>query len=43
MDVVIQAMLTMNRWKVPDAATTIKATMDANKARGVQVVGDDDV
>ena len=37
-DVVIQAMLTMNRWKVPDATTTIKATMDANKARGVQVV-----
>ena len=38
-DVVIQAMLTLNRWKVPDASTTLKATMDANKARGVQVVG----
>ena len=37
-DVVIQAMLTLNRWKVPDASTTLKATMDANKARGVQVV-----
>ena len=38
-DVVIQAMLTLNRWRVPDAAATIKATMDANSARGVQVVG----
>jgi mono/diheme cytochrome c family protein len=37
-DVVIQAMLTLNRWKVPDAAVTIKETMDANPARGVQVV-----
>ena len=41
-DVVIQAMLTMNKWKVPDAAATIKATADANKARGVQLVADDD-
>ena len=38
MDVVIQAMLTINRWKVPDAAATIKATMESNQARGVQVV-----
>ena len=37
-DVVIQAMLTLNRWKVPDAAAAIKATMEANPARGVQVV-----
>ena len=37
-DVVIQAMLTLNRWKVPDAAATIKETMDLNPARGVQVV-----
>ena len=37
-DVVIQAMLTLNRWKVPDAAATIKETMNANPARGVQVV-----
>ena len=37
-DVVIQAMLTLNRWKVPDAAATIKATMESNQARGVQVV-----
>ena len=28
----------MNRWKVPDAATTIKATMESNQARGVQLV-----
>ena len=37
-DVVIQAMLTLNRWKVPEAAATIKATMESNQARGVQVV-----
>jgi mono/diheme cytochrome c family protein len=37
-DVAIQALLTMNKWKVPDAAATIKATADSNKARGVQVV-----
>jgi mono/diheme cytochrome c family protein len=38
-DVVTQAMLTLSRWKVPDAATTIRATMDTNRARGVQLVG----
>jgi mono/diheme cytochrome c family protein len=37
-DVVIQAMLTLNRWKAPDAAAIIKATMESNQARGVQVV-----
>ncbi len=37
-DVVIQSMLTMNRWKVPDGAAVIKETMDANQARGVQIV-----
>jgi mono/diheme cytochrome c family protein len=37
-DVVIQAMLTMNRWKVPESDATIKATMDSNQAKGVQVV-----
>jgi mono/diheme cytochrome c family protein len=37
-DVVIQSMLTMNRWKVPDATATIKATADSNKTRGVQTV-----
>jgi mono/diheme cytochrome c family protein len=35
-DVVIQAMLTMDRWKAPDAAATIRATAQANRARGVQ-------
>src|SRR5262249_11878738 len=38
-DVVIQAMLTMNRWKVPDSDATIKSTIDSNNAKGVQVVG----
>ena len=37
-DVVIQALLTINRWKTPDAATTTKTTMESNSARGVQVV-----
>ena len=37
-DVAIQAMLTMNKWNVPDAGAVIKSTADANKARGVQVV-----
>src|SRR5436190_45034 len=39
-DVAIQAILTLNVLKVPDAAATIKAAMDANKARGVQFVAD---
>jgi mono/diheme cytochrome c family protein len=37
-DVVIQAMLTMNRWKVPDAPAAIKAVADTNKTRGPQFV-----
>ena len=37
-DVVIQAMLTINKWKVADAPATIKAVADRNKARGVQLV-----
>src|SRR5204862_1703768 len=39
-DVAIQAILTLNVLKVPDAAPTIKAAMDANQARGVQFVAD---
>ena len=39
-DVVIQAMLTMNVLKVADASTALKAVMDGNKARGVQFVAD---
>jgi mono/diheme cytochrome c family protein/glucose/arabinose dehydrogenase len=38
-NVVIQALLTMNRWKVPEAAATTKAAMEKNTARGVQLVG----
>jgi mono/diheme cytochrome c family protein len=37
-DVVIQAMLTLNTLKVPDAPAVLRATLDANKARGVQLV-----
>ena len=37
-DVAIQAMLTLNRWKVPGAADTLKAMMERRKERGVQVV-----
>jgi putative membrane-bound dehydrogenase-like protein len=39
-DVVIQAMLTMNVLKVADAPVTLRAAMDGNKARGVQFVAD---
>ena len=39
-DVVIQAMLTMNVLHVADTRSTVKAAMDANRARGVQFVGD---
>ena len=38
-DVVIQAMMTMNTLRVPDAAPLIRTTMAANAARGVQLVG----
>ena len=34
----IQSLLTMNRWKVPEAAAVIKATAESNKAKGVQTV-----
>ncbi len=37
-DVVVQSMLTMNKWKVADSTATIKALADSNKARGVQLV-----
>ena len=37
-NVSIQAMLTMNTLKVPEAAAVAKAVGDANKARGIQVV-----
>jgi len=38
-DVVIQAMMTLNTLKVPDAASVVKATVAANHARGVQLIG----
>jgi len=37
-NVSIQALLTMNKWRVPDAAAVIKATAAANTAAGVQLV-----
>jgi mono/diheme cytochrome c family protein/glucose/arabinose dehydrogenase len=39
-DVVIQAMLTMNVLKVPETAATVKAVADTNKSRGVQFVAE---
>lgn len=39
-DVAIQAILTTNLLKTPEAAATVKAAMDSNKARGVQFVAD---
>jgi mono/diheme cytochrome c family protein len=38
-DVVIQAMLTLNLFKVPDLTSVIEATRAADPARGVQEVG----
>jgi mono/diheme cytochrome c family protein len=38
-DVVIQAMLTLNLFKVSDVADVIKAAQESNKAKGVQDVG----
>jgi len=37
-DVVIQSLLTINKWKVPEAESTIKAVAGTNKAKGVQLV-----
>jgi mono/diheme cytochrome c family protein/glucose/arabinose dehydrogenase len=37
-DVVLQAILTMNTLKVANSPATIKATMDSNPAKGVQFV-----
>jgi mono/diheme cytochrome c family protein len=38
-DVALQAILTINVLKVPDAPSIIQATMEANKSRGVQEIG----
>jgi mono/diheme cytochrome c family protein/glucose/arabinose dehydrogenase len=37
-DVVMQAMMTLNVLKVPDANATIRAVMDDRRAQGIQVV-----
>lgn len=37
-DVVMQAMMTMNTLKVPEAAATIAKVMERNQAKGVQLV-----
>ena len=37
-DVVIQALLTLNTMKVADAAVAMKAALETNKAKGVQLV-----
>ncbi len=38
-DVAIQAMLTLNTLKVPDASAIVRATIEGTKPRGVQEVG----
>jgi mono/diheme cytochrome c family protein/glucose/arabinose dehydrogenase len=38
-DVVIQALLTANLFKLPNSESLIKETMEANKAKGVQEIG----
>ena len=38
-DVVIQSLMTMNTLKVANANAAIQSALDANKARGVQLVG----
>jgi putative membrane-bound dehydrogenase-like protein len=37
-DVVMQAVMTLNTLKVADAAATVKATLESNKSKGVQLV-----
>ncbi len=37
-DVAIQAVLTLNRWKVPEANTAIKSALDGSKSKGVTFV-----
>jgi mono/diheme cytochrome c family protein len=39
-NVVIQALLTANLFKLPDAADLVKGAQAANKARGVALIGD---
>jgi len=39
-DLALQAMMTLNTLDVPNAEETIKATVAANKAKGIQLIGD---
>src|SRR5262249_17402520 len=39
-DVVIQAMLTANLFKLPDAADLVRAAQTANKSKGVALIGE---
>jgi glucose/arabinose dehydrogenase/mono/diheme cytochrome c family protein len=39
-DVVIQAMLTLNLYKVPDSGAMIKATISGRPARGIKEIGE---
>ncbi len=39
-DVAIQAMMTMNTLRVPDAASTVRAAVASSSARGVKLVGE---
>ncbi|HEY8549535.1 MAG TPA: c-type cytochrome [Vicinamibacterales bacterium] len=38
--VVIQAMLTLNLWKVPDIEAVVRTAQNLNRARGVREIGD---
>src|SRR5690606_10757828 len=39
-DLALQAIMTLNTLEVPDAEVAIKAVVDANKATGIQLIGD---
>jgi mono/diheme cytochrome c family protein/glucose/arabinose dehydrogenase len=39
-NVVIQAMLTLNLQRVPDAAALVRSTVDASQSRGVKLIGE---
>ncbi|TCK80760.1 DUF7133 domain-containing protein [Albibacterium bauzanense] len=39
-DIALQAIMTLNTLDVPDAASTIKTVIAANKAKGIQLIGE---
>ena len=39
-DVAIQALLTLNTLKVPDASSAVRTSVDSHKAKGVKLVGE---